>query len=104
MATQQTLPFTDKPVHIIAQQVDGKWQLVGETWLRRRLIQKAGGKWNEKDRAWEFPGALPASLHPLVTTWLHPQPAAAPAAKPAQPAPAAPAVPPAPAAQTLQPD
>jgi hypothetical protein len=102
MATQQTLPFTDKPVHIVAQQVGDKWQLVGETWMRRRLIQKAGGKWNDKDRAWEFPGAIPASLHPLVTTWLGGAPA--PATARTQPSQPAPTVKPADTTTTLQPD
>lgn len=103
MATQQTLPFTDKPLQITAQQVDGKWQLVGDTWLRRRMISNAGGKWNKKDQAWEFSGAIPASLHPLVTTWLHPQPVSQPAPT-AKPTPPAPTVKPASTTQIPQPE
>ena len=74
MVSQLTLDFDTKKPAITATLVGSKWELTGETFMRRRTLLAAGGFWNFKFKTWEFADPLPEVVKECITEWVQ-QPA-----------------------------
>lgn len=71
--SQMTLELGERKPNIIAQMVNGFWELSGETYLRKRTLLAAGGHWNPKRKVWEFSDPLPEAVQEIITSVEAPQ-------------------------------
>lgn len=69
MVSQMTLDLENRKPYICAQQIEGTWVLTGETYVRRRTLLAAGGKWDAKLKTWKFDDPLPGVVIEVITDW-----------------------------------